>query len=233
LLYEGGVVALFMADKQAIESEDTKEKVEARKALYELLVLIPNKYTEVEAPQLHKKVNELVIKNGGVIKKEINYGKRRLAYPIDHNHYGYYLLTHFEAEAPVIKELSKELAVQEELLRHLITLALPEGALPDDAGDLRQIEQVPVKPEEKSAPISKKKPSIADAKATDTEKKKMERGSVFDLEKELGVTAEEAAASLESEGKEKSKSDDSVDLAGLESKLDEIVGDISKDEDKK
>lgn len=211
--------------------EKTAVAEKADTQVYELLALIPNKYTEEEVPQIHKKLNELIVAQNGEVKKEINYGKRRLAYPIKHNHYGYYLLTHFTAEAPVIKELTQVLGVQDELLRFLITHALPEGSIPEEAGDLRQVERVEPKKEE--APVSKKKPSIADAKASDVEKKKMAKGSVFDLEKELGVTAAEAEKALEEDGKDKSKKDDSVDMAGLESKLDEIVGDISKDEESK
>lgn len=208
------------------EAEDVRE---VRVRRYELLAIVPNKYTEDEVPQIQKTIGALIEKVGGKTVKEINYGKRRLAYPIKHNHYGYYLLTHFDLDAEQVRELDSYLRVQDEVIRYLITFALPEGSLPKEAGDLHAQEEPKreEKPEEKRS-NTMKKPSITDAQATDAERQKMAKGTAFDLEKELGVTAEEAKKSLEESGKEKSKKDESVDLAGLDSKLDEIMGDLEK-----
>lgn len=218
LLYEGGIDA-FMSDDMVIEREP-------RVRLYELLCLVPNKYTEQEVPKIQETIKGLIEGVGGAVKKEVNFGKRRLAYPVKHNHYGYYLMTHFELASPATKDLDQKLKVQDEILRHLITFPLPEGTLGETAGDLKQEDQPVQKKEE--APASKKRPSIVDAQVTKEEKQKMAKGSVFDLEKELGVTAEEAKESLATEGKEKSKKDASVDMEGLETKLDEIMGDLEK-----
>ncbi len=211
-------------------SDDMVIEREPRVRMYELLCLIPNKYTEQEVPKIQETVKSLIEGVGGSIKKEVNFGKRRLAYPVKHNHYGYYLMTHFELASVKTKDLDQKLKVQDEILRHLITFPLPEGVLGEDAGDLRQEEQPQKKEETKKeeAPAAKKRPSIVDAKVTQEEKQKMAKGSVFDLEKELGVTAEEAKESLAEDGKEKSKNDASVDMAGLETKLDEIMGDLEK-----
>jgi len=211
-------------------SDDMVIEREPRVRMYELLCLVPNKYTEQEVPKIQETIKGLIEGTGGSIKKEVNFGKRRLAYPVRHNHYGYYLMTHFELASTATKNLDQKLKVQDEILRYLITFPLPEGVLGEDAGDLRQAEQPQQKKEEtkKEAPASKKKPSIVDAKVTQEEKQKMAKGSVFDLEKELGVTAEEAKESLAEEGKEKSKNDASVDMEGLETKLDEIMGDLEK-----
>ncbi len=206
------------------QAEDTKD---ARVRRYELLAIVPNKYTEDEIPQMQKTIGALVEKVGGETVKEINYGKRRLAYPIKHNHYGYYLLSHFDLTSGQVKELDAYLRVQDEIIRYLITFALPEGSVPKEAGDLRAQEE-PKREEKTEDKRSAKKPSITDVQATDEERKKMAKGTAFDLEKELGVTAEEAKKSLEESGKEKSKKDESVDLAGLDSKLDEIMGDLEK-----
>jgi small subunit ribosomal protein S6 len=214
-----------MAEQETVTERDPRNR------LYELLYIVPNKYTEEEVPQIQTKVKGIIEKSGGQIKKDVNYGKRRLAYPVKHNHYGYYLLHHFEMPSKATKELEETLRVQDEILRHLITIALPEGSLPEDAGDLRQPEEKQTKqPQKQEEPASKKKPSITDAKVTKEEKEKIAKGSVFNLEKELGVTAEEAKEALETEGKEKSKKDESVDLKQLDTKLDEIMGDLDKKE---
>lgn len=190
--------------------------------LYELLYIVPNKYTEEEVKGISESVNAVISKHGGEVSKTVNFGKRRLAYPVEHNHYGYYILNHFTIEANQQKELNEELRLKEDLLRHLITIAPKEGALPKEA-DLRQDE--PKQAPEKEKPESQKRPSIADQSATKEEKKKMSKGTVFDLEKELGVTADEAAQALEEEKTEKAEKKESVDLEGLDAKLDEIIKD--------
>lgn len=202
----------------------TEEAVEKQPRLYELLYIVPNSFTEDEVPKIAETVNGLIEQTGGKITKKVNYGKRRLAYPVKQNHYGYYLLNHYEMDEKSNKELYAKLRVQDEVLRYLITNAIPESAFGEGAGDLRQAE-TPAPKKEAEKP-SRKKPSIADAEATAEEKKKMARGTSFDLEKELGVTAEEAQKALEEEGKDKSKRDESVDMKGLESKLDEIMKDL-------
>lgn len=203
---------------------------EPRIRSYELLYIVPNKYTEEEVPTIAKKVNDLIAKQGGKVSKEINYGKRRLAYPVKHNHYGYYLLHQFDMDAKELKEFQTSLKVQDEVIRHLITFPFAEGSLPEEAGDLRYVEKPVQAPRQEEKPRVQKRPSIVDAVATKEEKAKIAKGSSFDLEKELGVTAAEAAKSLEEDGKEKSKKDASVDMAGLESKLDEIMSDLDKSE---
>ena len=216
-----------MSDEQTVVERDPRVR------RYELLYLVANKYTEEEIPKIQATVNDLIKGIGGDIKKEVNYGKRRLAYPVDNNHYGYYLLSHFDMPSQGTKELNKTLRVQDDILRHLITIAIDEKSLGEGAGDLRHIEEEPRKEEkerEKKKPRLKR-PSITDAKATEAEKEKIAKGSVFDLEKELGLTAAEAEVALESEGKDKSKKEESVDLEGLESKLDEIMSDLETSDD--
>ncbi len=110
------------------------------------------------------------------------------------------------------------------MLRHLITIALKEGTVPAEA-DLKQVEM----PVEKAAPAQAEKPtrkrsSIVDVEASGAEKEKMKKGSKFDIEKELGVTAKEAEEALKAEPKKEENK--SVDMKALDSKLDEIMKDL-------
>ena len=79
---------------------------------------------------------------------------------------------------------------------------------------------------EPERPPSRKKPSITDIEATEEEKKKIAKGTTFDLEKELGVTAKEAKEALEQEGELKSEKETSVDLDQLDKQLDQIISDL-------
>lgn len=189
--------------------------------MYDLLYIVPNKYTENEIPQIMKTIADLIAKHNGKVSKEVNYGKRRLAYPIDHNAYGYYILDRFEALPKDSDALNRALRVQDEVLRHLITNTLQEGDVPQEA-DLKQVE-LPPQPAPTEKP-SRKRSSIVDVEASGAEKEKMKKGSSFDVEKELGVTAKEAEAALQAKPtKEEAKS---VDMKALDSKLDEIMKDL-------
>jgi small subunit ribosomal protein S6 len=58
---------------------------------------------------------------GGQIVKQAPWGRRRLAYPIDHHREGSYYVILFEAPATAIVELERGLMISEEVLRHLVT----------------------------------------------------------------------------------------------------------------
>jgi small subunit ribosomal protein S6 len=58
---------------------------------------------------------------GGQIVKQAPWGRRRLAYPIDHHREGSYYVILFEAPATAIAELERGLMISEEVLRHLVT----------------------------------------------------------------------------------------------------------------
>jgi small subunit ribosomal protein S6 len=58
---------------------------------------------------------------GGQIVKQAPWGRRRLAYPIDHHREGSYYVLLFEAPPTAISELERGLLISEEVLRHLVT----------------------------------------------------------------------------------------------------------------
>lgn len=58
---------------------------------------------------------------GGQIVKVAPWGRRRLAYPIEHFREGSYHIVLFDAPPSSIIELERSLLITEELLRHLIT----------------------------------------------------------------------------------------------------------------
>ena len=209
------VATIYILDGETVELEPRK---------YELLLLIANTKTEAEIPGIVKSVHDLIVSFKGKITKEVNYGKRRLAYPVQHNQYGYYILYHFDLDADQIKGLDKKLAVHTDLLRHLVTHQIPADAIPEEV-DLTYKEEVRPPRREERRPVTKK-PSITDVAATEKEKAKISKGSSFDIEKELGVTAEEATAELAKAKEEATDKKDSFDLESLDKKLDEIMGDI-------
>lgn len=86
---------------------------------YELFYIIPSKYTEAEVVDIMKKVEAMVSKHGGKVKRHEDGGKLKFAYPISHVRFGNYILMEFEAEktAPKAIEHDLRLSLTNEVLR--------------------------------------------------------------------------------------------------------------------
>lgn len=80
---------------------------------YELTLLVP------EEAEL-KNLKELITQFKGIIKKEEQWGKRTLAYPIKKNTSAYYFHWLIELDQSNINELKKKLNFNEKLIRHLL-----------------------------------------------------------------------------------------------------------------
>ena len=92
--------------------------------MYELLYIIPAPFTEKDVDGIVKKVNQLIKEIKGEIVKEQNLGNKKLAYPIKQIYKGFYILIKFTMDPSKIKELDKELKLLQEVLRHMITVAI-------------------------------------------------------------------------------------------------------------
>ena len=69
---------------------------------------------------------EAVLKNvGGELANTQHWGKRKLAYAIDKERYGNYVLMHFQGENPDISELAREFEIESGVL-HYMTIRLDE-----------------------------------------------------------------------------------------------------------
>ncbi|MEI6627158.1 MAG: 30S ribosomal protein S6 [bacterium] len=88
---------------------------------YELLYIVSNQYTEKELVTIQEKVNALITKLGGQVHYKDFMGKKKLAYPIDKMLHGYYTVCEFEiTDNNNVKELSENLRLDKEVLRHII-----------------------------------------------------------------------------------------------------------------
>lgn len=89
---------------------------------YELLYLISATYSEEELTPLKEKVKGLIEKFDGKITLEDSLGKKKLAYPIQHTHHGYYFLDELDLPPEKIKDLNRELKLTPEILRHQLII---------------------------------------------------------------------------------------------------------------
>lgn len=87
---------------------------------YEILFILPNKFTQDEADKIAESVKKDITDNSGVITYNESWGKKKLAYPIDTNNHGYYYLYEFDLEGEKLAKLEKLLTMSQDVLRHMI-----------------------------------------------------------------------------------------------------------------
>jgi len=61
-----------------------------------------------------------IIEDGGEVVQTEEIGLRRLAYPIQKKHDGYYVLVDFNAPPELPKELDRRLRISDDVIRHII-----------------------------------------------------------------------------------------------------------------
>ena len=87
---------------------------------YELVLIISPEVVEEKFDAIIDNVSQFVTEKGGTISDVEQWGKKRLAYPIEHFMEGSYVLTRFRLEPSLSKELETNLQISEEVLRHLL-----------------------------------------------------------------------------------------------------------------
>ena len=86
---------------------------------YELLYVIDPRLDEEATKALNDRIQNLVSANGTVGETE-DWGKKRLAYEIDDQREGTYVLVNFTAEAEAPREIERVLRIADGVLRYLI-----------------------------------------------------------------------------------------------------------------
>ena len=89
-------------------------------ANYEAVYILDPSLNEEQIAALVEKFNKIVETNGTVT--EVNeWGKRRLAYPINFKNEGYYVLVNFSAAPEFPRELERNFEINENIMRYLVT----------------------------------------------------------------------------------------------------------------
>ncbi|OJX47074.1 MAG: 30S ribosomal protein S6 [Chloroflexi bacterium 44-23] len=90
---------------------------------YELLVVIQPDLEETALAEVTTKINGWVTESGGTVEKTDNWGKRRLAYQIQKQRDGVYILFLLNILPSATNELDRNLRFLEPVMRHMLTLA--------------------------------------------------------------------------------------------------------------
>lgn len=119
---------------------------------YELIYIIDTSVEEEARKELIERFSAMITDNGGTVDKVDEWGKRRLAYPINYKTEGYYVLVNFSGEAELPREIERNLEIHENVLRYLIVKLLTKKASVKPRAVRVMPEAVAPKAEEPEAP---------------------------------------------------------------------------------
>lgn len=86
---------------------------------YETLFIIDAQLSEEAVKALVEKFTSLIASNG-TLGEISEWGKRRLAYPINDKNEGYYVLVNFEAEGAFPAELERIFGITDGIMRSIV-----------------------------------------------------------------------------------------------------------------
>ena len=87
---------------------------------YELAFILNPEVNEEQTQAILGRVNQVVANYGGRIVKVNQWGRRRLAYPIERHRDGLYVFIDMILTPETVSELDRTLRVSEEVLRHMM-----------------------------------------------------------------------------------------------------------------
>ena len=88
---------------------------------YEVLYVIDAGMEDQARSELIAQFGELMTNHGATVEKVDEWGKRRLAYPINFKNEGYYVLVNFTAAPEFPRELERNFEINENIMRYLVT----------------------------------------------------------------------------------------------------------------
>ncbi len=185
---------------------------------YEINYLMLQSKTE-DLDKIRKKVRKTLEARGAKIVDELVYQKRKLAYKIKHEQYGFYTVYRFRAEQKEDKKnpidgIKKDLDLSQNVARYIIVRAdeLPELQKEIKEAPAQVSDRDTIKQEDVAKIISSKK---AATKPKPDVKPKKDEIKKEDVEKEL---RKEETRKKDAKGKK-----DDASLDDLDKKLDEIL----------
>lgn len=138
---------------------------------YEVMYIIDTALEEQARADLINRFSGLVETNGGQVDRVDEWGKRRLAYPINYKTEGYYVLMYIAAPAELPRELERNLQISDSVLRYMVIRF--EGALPPKREPLKPyaapVHTPAAAPAEAEAPVVEEVPAAETAEVAGQE----------------------------------------------------------------
>ena len=190
---------------------------------YELLYIVSNKYTEQETAPIAEKIKTLIKESEGEITYTEDWGKKKLAYPINHFNHGYYFLIEFDLAGAKLNWVDTEIKHMSEVLRHQI-VSKKKRSLEEIEDENRILKKQAQRAAEKKAEAEAEalKPSGPVKKSTSFAKKdsKIEESKADQKKDEK---TEDKEVKKEEVKEVKSKEEVKLNLDKLDEKLDKIL----------
>src|SRR2546429_4297104 len=86
---------------------------------YEIMFIVNPTVAEEEIDKINSQIEGIVTAGGGTIEKIEKMGKRRLAYEVDKQREGYYVLFVITANGDIIKECERRLRVVDAVIKYI------------------------------------------------------------------------------------------------------------------
>lgn len=185
---------------------------------YELLYII-HPDLEGSSEKVTEKVAGFIKKDGGEVKSQEDWGKRKLAYKIAKNDFGVYVLVYFATDSSNLPKIERDLKLSEEIVRSMITV-LPEIK---ESTKAKKKAKKETKSETPKVETTKKEDVVVEEKAE--EQKAEETPAEAPKAKKTTKKTEEKAEKKPAK-KEKTEDDKAKDeerLKKLDEKLDELL----------
>jgi small subunit ribosomal protein S6 len=89
---------------------------------YELMYIARPDLDEEGLQGAADSVDQLITGLGGNVVRVTNWGRRRLAYEVDHLRDGHYMLLHIRLDGERVRDVERALAIHETVFRHLLVV---------------------------------------------------------------------------------------------------------------
>ena len=122
---------------------------------YELMLLLRPDLEDDKLQSAVEKVTRAIVNAGGSLSKVSPWGKRRLAYEINHFREASYFLIHLDIEPSQVRGIERGLLISEEILRHLVIVL-------EDRGPVQEEVPPAVAPREVEPAVATPEPSLTD-----------------------------------------------------------------------
>ena len=86
---------------------------------YEIMFIVNPSAAEEEIDKINAQIENIITSGGGKVRKMEKMGKRRLAYVVDKQREGYYVLFVIEANGDIVKECERRLRVMDPVIKYL------------------------------------------------------------------------------------------------------------------
>jgi small subunit ribosomal protein S6 len=106
---------------------------------YEIMLMIDPEVAEERHAEIIDRVQENITKGGGTWNSVDAWGKRKLAYEIDHKTDAWYFVLSFDSDPAALDEATRVLAITDGVMRHMATTRIQSSkttAAPTEAAEV-------------------------------------------------------------------------------------------------